>query len=52
MYQIDTGFAYFGVIVEDGIVTNTAPIAKWMIGKRWESCEQYWLNRKATIIKV
>jgi len=34
LYQIDTGYACAGVIVNaDNIVIQTAPIFRWMIGK-------------------
>jgi hypothetical protein len=35
MYAVDAGYAYGGVIVEDGKVISAPPIFKWMIGKEW-----------------
>ena len=32
-YIITLPYACFGIIIEDFIVTETPPIAKWMIGK-------------------
>ena len=34
LYYIDTGYAYAGIILnEEGVVIESAPIFKWMIGK-------------------
>ena len=43
-------YATYGIIVLDGIVTEVAPIAQWMIGKPWEVCEK-WLRSKNAEIK-
>jgi hypothetical protein len=32
-YYIDIGYACFAIETDNGICTNAAPIAKWMIGK-------------------
>ena len=53
LYQIDTGYACFGIVVENGIVTRTAPISKYSLGKRVEQVLSYYRNvKKAKIIKV
>lgn len=41
MYQVDTGYACGGVVVENGIVTETAPIFKWMKGKKWNDVKSW-----------
>jgi hypothetical protein len=33
LYSVDTGYACGGIVVEDGVVKEAAPIFKWMIGK-------------------
>lgn len=33
LYSIDTDYACFGIIAENGIVIEAAPTAKWTIGK-------------------
>jgi hypothetical protein len=32
LYIIDLSYAYFGIIVENDVVINAAPIGRWMIG--------------------
>uniref|UniRef100_A0A6M3LG05 Uncharacterized protein n=1 Tax=viral metagenome TaxID=1070528 RepID=A0A6M3LG05_9ZZZZ len=50
-YQIDMPYACAGITVTDGIVTDTAPIFRWMIGKRidfilsWANKKKYKINR-------
>ncbi len=34
LYQITLSYACFGIVVEDGIVVEAAPIGGWMVGKR------------------
>lgn len=41
LYQVDTGYACAGVVVENDIVMETAPIFKWMIGKDWSSVSKW-----------
>ena len=30
---IDTGYAYGGITVKDGVVTRAPPIFRWMVGR-------------------
>lgn len=32
-FYINIGYAVFGIESDNNIITKTAPIAKWMIGK-------------------
>jgi len=41
LIQIDTGYACAGIIVKQGIVCVTAPIFKWMKGKRWDQVKTW-----------
>lgn len=51
--QITTNYACFGVEVKNGVVVNSAPIAKWGIGKPWKTVCNWWtLHRKALIERV
>jgi len=34
LFWISTSYATFGIVAENGIVIETAPIAKWAIGKK------------------
>ena len=51
LYQIDIGYACFGIEVENDVVTYAAPIAKWTIGKTWEEVESYFKSKKNAKIK-
>jgi hypothetical protein len=42
----------FAVETTNGVVTFAAPVAKWMVGKRWHVCRDYWENRNAKIVIV
>ena len=47
---VDSGFAVFGFVVKDGIVSREcAPITKWAIGKRGDYVISYWKRRGATV---
>jgi len=36
LFQLDTGYACAGIVVEDNVCTEAAPIFRWMIGKQLE----------------
>jgi hypothetical protein len=46
---IDVGYACAGIVMEDGVCVEAAPIFKWMIGKRgreikkWRKIRQWWV---------
>ena len=50
LYQVDAGYACFGLVVEDGIVTRTAPISKYSLGRKIEEVISYYKNAKNAII--
>jgi len=53
LYQIDTGYACFGLVVVSGTVTRAAPISKYSVGKRIEDVISYYKNTKnASVIKL
>lgn len=41
LVQIDTGYACAGVMSEDGVITETAPIFKWMVGKTVQEVKKW-----------
>lgn len=46
--RVTLSYACFGLEVEDGIVTEAAPIARWAVGKRVEDVKAYW-SRKSQL---
>jgi hypothetical protein len=46
LYQIDTGYACFGIESKDGIIVFAAPIAAWAIGKSAEFVLSYYRDKK------
>jgi hypothetical protein len=51
LYQIDVGYACAGIVIEEGVVTVTAPIFTWMIGKGLPYIEQWVKSKGGTIIE-
>lgn len=49
LYWISLSYATFGVITTNDIVTSTAPIAKWMMGKNIEEIKNWVTNKKGKI---
>lgn len=49
LYQVDNGGLSFGLEVQDGRVTKTAPISKWAIGRKFEEVQNYYELIKAHI---
>jgi len=49
-FQIDVGYACFGLKVEGGVVTDAAPIAAWAIGKKADYVFNYFRKNKRGII--
>lgn len=50
IYQVDTGEARGGVVVRDGVVTEAAPVHRWMVGKRW--CDVGQWRRIKTVVEI
>lgn len=51
-YWINLSYACYGIAVTRGIVTQAAPIAKWMINKPFAYCQSWLTTKGATIIKL
>jgi hypothetical protein len=51
-YRIDVSYATFGIIVSNGVVINTAPIGKWMVGKSLSKIQQWVKQKQGTIDKL
>lgn len=55
LYRVELGSLTFGVIVTGNNVSkilDAAPVAKWGIGKSWDSVRKYYEKRKAKIQKM
>lgn len=52
LYQIDTGYACFGIVVTDGKVTDAPPIAKWAIGEQVDFVLDYYRECKNATVTV
>lgn len=50
-YRIETDYAVFRIKATDGIVTFTAPIAKWALGKKISDVLAYYQRKGAIIDK-
>lgn len=51
LYQVDIGYACFGVEVKHKIVIDAAPIGRWMIGKTWKDVRLWIENKDGNIVK-
>ncbi len=51
-YQITTANACFGIEVEDGVVTEAAPIAGKVIGMPWSALQARYAARGASVAAV
>jgi hypothetical protein len=49
-YIIDLPYAYFAIGTEEGIVTTTPPIARWMVGKTIKQIK-LWVESKNGITR-
>lgn len=52
LFQVDVGYACFGIVSEDDVVTLAAPIAKWMEGKTLQQIKPWLLAKKAIVKEV
>lgn len=50
VFWIDVGYACFGIISQDDVIVKTAPIGRWMIGKKLKDIKP-WLIKKKSIVK-
>lgn len=51
-FQIDLGYACFGMQSINGTVTETAPIGKWMVGKTLQEIKPWLLKKNAIVIEI
>lgn len=52
LYAIDLGYATYGIFVENDIVVDAPPIARWMIGKQLKKVQMWVECKKSNIVKV
>lgn len=52
LLQVDTGYACFGIVVTDGVVTEAAPIAKWAVGKTLTEVTAHFSRKSAQVREV
>lgn len=45
-------YAVFGLIIENEIVVDAAPIAKWTIGNNWVEVGAYYRQKKKASFKL
>jgi hypothetical protein len=45
LYQVTLPYACFGIEVRNGVVTSSAPIGKWMVGKNFVYVAE-WVSKK------
>jgi len=50
--QVKLPYAVFGIILTNGVVSEAAPIGKWMIGKSLDFIKTWVLQRKGTVEPV
>lgn len=50
LFQVRIGGDSFGVVIDDGIVVDVAPQAKWAAGKSYEELER-WVRSKGGSIR-
>lgn len=52
LYQVKLPYAVFGIVLTDGVVSEAAPIGKWMVGKSLNFIKAWVLQRKGTVEPV
>jgi len=51
-FWIDTHYACFGIVASGDTVTDAAPIASWMKGKRLQEIRAWLVRKKAKVVEV
>lgn len=51
-FWIDIGYATFGIISENGIVVDAAPIAAWMKGKPLQALKPFLKGKGAKVEEI
>lgn len=52
MLTIDSGYYYAGLIFEDNLCVQAAPILKWAIGKDKRFLINYFLKKKFKVVEI
>ena len=52
LYRVKLSYATYGIEIENDIVTEAPPIAKWMIGKNIVTIMSWVANKHGNIIPV
>lgn len=52
LYQITLSYACAGIVLENQIVTKTAPIFNWMKGKNIDQVKNWVDKKQGKIIKI
>lgn len=52
LYKIDLPYSTFGIEVLNGVVINSAPIARWMIGESLKYIKEWVKKKEGTIFEV
>lgn len=52
LWQIQLPYATFGIVVQDGLVAEAAPIGKWMVGKALAQINSWVLRKGGKLVLV
>jgi hypothetical protein len=52
LYYINLSYATFGIVEENNIIIETAPIGKWMLNKNIDFIKTWVKNKNGEIIKL
>lgn len=52
IYQIDLSYACAGIIVEDDIIVDSAPIFNWAKRKHINEIKKWVINKRGKITKI
>lgn len=52
LFWCDVGYAVFGIISVNDVITKAAPIAAWMVGKKLTDVKPFFLKKKARVIEI
>lgn len=52
LYYININYACFGIIEENNIIIETAPIGKWMLNKNIEFIKNWIKKKNGKIVNV
>jgi len=52
IFIIDVHYACFGIVATGEVVTDAAPIAAWMKGKKLQEVRGWLIGRKAKVVEV